>query len=261
MAKNKILIGILIGLLVIISAIAAEQNLCTDSDNGPEGGRHPSADVLKTKGSTKYGILAKEDICVISKKEDLQTSESFYLKEYFCDNDMRQSRIFDCRDYGFEKCVDGACVGEGTNVKTHHEDEGPSSHCGDRLVEKSEGEECDPPGSVCLEGDNYGMCQKDCKCKWHNPPAETEQEDSEPESAPAENSEKQDSESKSETETTAQKEDNESGEEKEEKYPLPNVTIPEVGEPKNFSQEPGIEVTRGIAGFFKKMWHWFLSLF
>ena len=32
-------------------------------------------------------------------------------------------------------------------------------------------------------------------------------------------------------------------------------------EPKNFSQEPGIQVTRGISGFFKKLWNWFINLF
>ena len=251
MVRNKILTGILI-LLMITSIAFAGNDLCTDSDNGPKDGRKPTDDVLTTRGSTKYGIQIKEDICVISENADVQTSESPYLKEYYCFDDTRQSEIFDCRDYGFEKCVDGVCVGTGTGTQNRTITR-VTPDCGNKITEKDKGEECDPPGSVCLEGDDYGICRDDCTCRWHSEQVAGEADEQE--------DEEEDEQQITDIEEDEETEEEQKEEKEEDKYPLPEVTVPDVGEPKNFSQEPGIKVTRGISGFFKKLWNWFINLF
>lgn len=247
-------------------ALAAE-DMCTDSDKGPETGRNPSDDVLKTKGSTKYGIQTKEDICVISETADVQTEESYFLKEYYCDDsDTRKSVTFDCRDYGFEKCKDGICEGQGSTSTEDRVIDKSVKDCGNKILEKDKGEECDPPGSVCLEGDNYGMCLDDCTCRWHNSQESAGTVDDETDIEDTTTSDENEKEDLKEDDVEDNEEDKEEIEEDndektEDKYPIPEVNIPNAGEIKDFNEEPGIKVTKGVSGFFKKLWQWFIDLF
>ncbi len=246
--KKKILIGFLICLLILTITNASEEppEMCTDSDVGPEDGRNPTEEVLTTKGSTKYGIRTSKDICVKGTETDMYMEESPYLKEFYCDdNDQREFVIFYCGDYGYEKCVDGACIGTGTGTKPNQYAQRVIADCGNKIREKDLGEECDPPGSVCWDKDNYGMCQPDCSCKWHNPktPEETEEELDE---FDEEEQDELDEEDEEELESKDEEED------EEEEY---------LGERKDFENEPGIQVTKGIAGFFRGIWDWFIGLF
>ncbi len=232
-------------LIITVSASEDPPELCTDSDDGPDGGMHPTDEVLKTKASTKYGITTAKDICVIGLETDVYAEESPYVKDYYCDNDKRKSAIFDCRDYGFEKCQDGACIGNGTGATVKRPTR-TIRDCGNKILDKDKGEECDPPESVCIEKDNYGMCQDDCSCKWHNPkePEQTEED---------EEIQEEDNEEETEEETEDEEEEDEEDEDEKE--------LPDISERKDFTEEPGIKTTSSIAGFFKKIWNWFTNLF
>jgi hypothetical protein len=244
--------------------IPTPTNLCSDSDDGPVHGRNPSSEVLTTRGSTKYGLNSVFDVCVVSMDADVQIEESFFLKEYYCHNDKREFEIYDCRKFGFEKCIEGVCVGTGSSSEDSSnipETVERRSHCGNQYLEEDLGEECDPPGSLCLDGDYYGICLDDCTCNWKNKDKETEVIPNADEDLDL--SEEED-ENVLDEETSASDYDvNEKSaeEKKEDPFPIPEIEIPDVGEVKDFNNDSGIKVTRGISGFFKKIFSWFIDLF
>ncbi len=245
--------------MMLLTGVSAE-DLCTDSDNGPDGGS-PSDDVLTTVGSTKYGITTLNDVCVIGPSADVQTKESMYLKEYYCDNDKREFEIFDCSRFGFEKCVEGKCTGSssGSSSGSNQNNNVIISNCGNKILEENEGEECDPPGSVCLDGDDYGVCLNDCKCRWHSQSSGAQQVTT----IDTNNNQDTNTDKIQQTQKTTQNtnQNQENQQKQEDLYPMPNVTIPNTDDLKDFDDTSGIKVTRGITDFFNKIWDWFTNLF
>jgi len=276
---------------MVVSLTSAE-NLCKDFDNGPLNPRNPDDYSLGTASKVQYGIKAntKNDACVSSEDRDLAytLSSSQYLKEYYCtDDDKREFKIYKCADYGFTGCENGACTGKA--VLSNKTSKTKTSLCGNKIVD--EGEDCDPPFSICFGKDTteYGQCNTKCKCELaqveHTKCGNNiidEGEDCESDNdceefehckscicVPKPISEIQTKENKTaeKTETVeTQKTKKEKAEEKEEqkkeedKYPVPEIHPPNVTV-KNFSKLPGITVTKKTTNLFVKIWNWIISLF
>ena len=148
----------------MVVGMASAQTLCTDSDGG--GSKASDTSALETKADVKYGITTQIDTC-LSSENGVSTSTSIWLKEYFCDNDKRESKSYDCVDLGYTRCQNGACFSNGTVTKNITVPQTPKETCGDKITDKDKGEECDPPNSICFGRTTaqYGSCQADCTCK------------------------------------------------------------------------------------------------
>jgi len=140
-------------ILVIVSSFVFADSLCKESDNEKE---------YDKKGYVKYGVTQYDDVCVLKPDADLRLPESQYLKEYYCDSDTRMHKIIDCAHEGYEKCKDGACVSSTSSVNGTKAPVVVLPSCGDDRVTGTE--ECDPPDKICYEGEDIGLCSKDCKC-------------------------------------------------------------------------------------------------
>lgn len=64
---------------------------CTDSDGGT---------VIDVKGSISHDGAVSEDYC----KDD------YTLGERHCNNNLKETSFFDCRERGFSSCKDGRCI-------------------------------------------------------------------------------------------------------------------------------------------------------
>ena len=241
---NKTLI-ILTSFAVVLTfqVIAAT---CTDSDEGPVDPSYPKEFVSKP-GNTTVAKTVLSDYCM-REKNGVKIKEGEWIKEYMCIGNLAVGKDYKCSDYGYEKCVSdkglSACVKTGqttvaapvakpANVTTPKKPKVKlQPQCGDKQIQQDRGEQCDPPGRLCVDPDGFaGMCEKDCICKAYK-----KGETSAPEVIPVE-SETNIQETKSET----PKQETESTEKITEKV-------------KN-DQKPEEKLPEG-AGFFARIWHW-----
>jgi hypothetical protein len=273
--------------LVLSGAVFAQE--CTDTDKGGSKGTDAA---LGEKGEVKYGLTTQVDTCLTS-EDGVSVAESFYLKEYFCQDGERKSDVYDCSKRGYDKCKDGECVGGSGGSSSGTGGTGstpaPVSSCGNKIREKDKGEECDPPNDICFgkTTQEYGTCQADCTCKiaeaalknirelppecgdGYKHPDEDCEEDSDctiesyicssckcvKELSPEEiEAMKQEALAKKETE---KEEIVDKIDEEFKAPPLPEVDLTA----KNFSDEPGIKATSGFANFFKKIFAWLAGIF
>jgi len=279
-------------LFVLLSvAVAAADDLCVDSDNG---GADDSDTALEVKGNVKYGITTKVDTC-LSSQNGVSTNSGTWLLEYYCENDERKSETYNCVNLGYLSCYGGKCNGTSSvNTSGQSQQTQQQDHCGDGIVQKDKGEECEKPGDICF-GDStaeYGQCQSDCTCKIAEAakkvakeapqicgdgtlhPDEDCEEDSDCEdnyvcsscSCVKQLSKEEIEALKSKSKTADDEKDDETAKkddvakEIEEKYkvdepPKVNLTA------KNFSEDAGIKTTSSIATFFTKIFGWITALF
>ncbi len=264
-------------LLILTVPVFAQEDLCSDTDLGGEDSKDTSA--LTTKGSVKYGITTQKDTCLTS-SGGVSTDEGVWLKEYYCVNDKRESEIYDCLKLGFSGCKDGACEGSssGSSGTTTQQQAVPEEHCGNRILEKDKGEECDPPDKICFGKTTaqYGICEANCKCKIAGTaePAEAVCGDDTLDSG--EDCEKDEdcpekfvcSSCKCVKTLTAEEIEAMKGgssttsKEKSDAAPVKNDVLADVDlTAKNFSDEPGVKAVSGFANFFKKIFAWIGDLF
>jgi len=152
---------------VLILASVAFAAQCVDTDGGGKNGEESA---LKSQGQAKVGITPHEDICLTS-EEGVSINESDYLKEYYCGADNQvYSKVWECTREGFSGCRNGACYGS-TSGSSNSSSSGSSSSsnqntCGNKILEKAKGEQCDPPDSICFGKTKaqYGICSKSCQC-------------------------------------------------------------------------------------------------
>lgn len=280
---------LIVCILALLSIGAAAQT-CADTDGGGSDDTHTEA--ITEKGEVTYGITTKEDTC-LSSQEGFSVNQSQWLREYYCGGnpEQRKSKVYDCVRLGYSGCEDGACVdtsSSNTSATTTQTTQTytQTNHCGNDIVEKDKGEECDPPGSICFgrTSAQYGSCQADCTCKiakaalensnvpvvcgdgYIDSPEECE-EDEDCETGYVCSSckcVKQLTPEEIEEMKQAAKGD------KEEQKAVENETAEAVEEapeidvnltPKNYSNTPAMKATSGIASFFKTIFSWIGSLF
>lgn len=287
--------GVLILLILALAmstAVAAQS--CTDTDGGGSDDSETSA--LTQKGSVKYGITTQEDRCLTS-ENGVTINASKWLKEYYCGGtpEQRKSKVYDCTRAGFTGCKNGACVSapgfNGTSAPAKKPKPQIGS-CGNKIVEKDKGEECDPPNGICFgrTSAQYGTCQSNCKCKiaksalenagetpvvcgdGYIDEPETCEEDSDCESGHVcsscscvkeltpEEIEAMKQAAKSGTDDEAEEESSEETEEAQENK-APVLIDEEDLTPKNYSETPAMKATSGIANFFKGIFSWIGNLF
>jgi hypothetical protein len=280
--------------LVLAGSVFAD--LCSDTDDGPTNPSSPPDDVLSTKGSVKYGITTLYDTCLTG-KEGISADEGVWLREYYCANDQRTYKEYDCTAYGFQGCAYGACTNKTSQSQPQDQNQTTQAFCGDKYVDKTIGEECDPPNSICFGKDvsEYGQCDSNCKCQLAHhsetqsvcgdgtlDPGEECEFDSDCETGkicdlcvciipPSQNVTNQTTQNVTNqtepavptnatnmatNETAANETVNETN-----KTAIPEFEAPEIGNVTDFSEEPGIKVTSGVARFFLDIWNWFVGLF
>lgn len=274
------LIVILAILILAVTVSASNTSLCSDTDGG--GGKSKD-DALKNAGQVKYGITSMSDTCLTS-AEGVSTNSSKWLKEYFCDLDTRKSEVYDCTRYGFSGCVNGECIGTGSGSNQTQVTQAEPD-CGNKILEKTKGEECDPPNKICFgkTSDQYGICDGNCKCKIAGAAAAAHEAvcgDDVRESS--EDCEKDDDcgddyvcssckcvkqltqaeidAMKKQGSSETEKEIEETKKEIDEKYKTPELTDVNLSA-EDFSDDPGIKATSSIAGFFKSIFGWLASIF
>jgi hypothetical protein len=272
----KKLLMVLVFLLIV--GVAHAQVQCTDTDGG---GKDSKDAALKSKGTAKVGVTPKVDVCLTT-EEGVSTNESKYLKEYFCSADNQvQFEVYDCTREGYSGCRDGACYGasSGSTSNTTGSTSTPVSSCGNKILEKAKGEQCDPPGSICFgkTSAQYGQCMNDCTCKIADSAAPVKAvcgddavdsgEDCEKDAdcgagfvcsscSCVKQLTKEEIEAMKKGETPIVKDE-------------PKVDEPKVDDskgvvdttPKNFSDTGALKATSSVAGFFKAIFGWLGSLF
>lgn len=267
--------------LVLVGIVYAADPLCSDTDNG---GARSSDAALTVKGEVKYGITTQVDTCLTA-EEGVSTSSGKWLKEYYCSSDQRQSHAYDCIKMGFEKCDAGACFkpASGTSTGTQQTVAVPEVACGNEILEKSKGEECDPPNKICFgkTSAQYGICGPDCKCQISaaaekapevcgdgtKDPSEECEADTDCQSGFVCSSCKcvkqltpEEIEAMKQQATAAKEAEKKEITAIEDKYKTPELSEVDLTA-KNFTEEPGIKATSGIANFFKKIFGWLAALF
>ena len=105
---------LLFTVIVCLLSVSVVAQTCTDSDNGGDRG---SDEALKVKGDVKYGITTLDDTCLTS-QNGVSVNQSIWLKEYYCDDDKRESKVYNCLNEGYTGCEVGACVDTGTGSNT-----------------------------------------------------------------------------------------------------------------------------------------------
>lgn len=271
--RGWIIVVMVLLLAVVVSA--SNVSLCSDTDGG--GARSKDA-ALKVRGEVKYGITTQVDTCLTS-EEGVSTNQSKWLKEYFCALDKRESEAYDCVRLGFSGCGNGECTGGASAAQNQSQQMQPVAACGNKILEKDKGEECDPPNKICFgkTKDQYGLCDAICKCKVSGASAaahvpacgddvregteECEKDDECPDNHVC-------SSCKCVKQLTAadieamKKQAAEAGPSKEidEKYKVPDTHEVDLTV-KNFSEEPGMKAASGIANFFKSIFGWIAALF
>lgn len=249
--KNGVQKLVLAAIMLLILPVVLAQVTCTDTDTG---GTDPEPQIGE-QGRVKYGLTEKADTC-ISGKAGYSVSEGQWIREYFCDNDQRESKDYDCTRYGFEKCEQGVCVGK-EKVKAEKKTRRAAlpPRCGDEIVQPERGEECERPDDICYKNDSVGICTRPneqgfggCKCKLYKTeekPSEVEEEVIEEPEAPPEVAE----------------EIPEKPEKKPEEAPE-EVVVEEVPEEPEEELKPvGIGVTKAIANAVAAFFNWIAGLF
>ena len=265
-------------LLVAILSVSAYAALCTDTDNG---GSKTNDEALKVLGEVKYGIQKEKDVCLTS-EDGVSTNKSKYLKEFFCSpEDKRESKVYDCVKLGFEGCENGICKGQVSAAQQQQQ----VNPCGNKILEKDKGEECDPPNSICFGKTTaeYGICESNCKCRistaakanLENLPAfcgdsikhkdeECEEDKDCPTSYVCSSCKCVKMLTQAEIEAmkqaAQQEKTGEVSKEIDEKYKTPE--LPKVNlTGENFNETAGLKATSGIANFFRKIFGWIAALF
>lgn len=150
-------------LLVLPTVFAAT---CTDGDN-PSKGSKVSDFILENASRVYYGITPKDDVCVTA-PEGVSAAESLFLREYYCttgNDTLRKYEDIDCTKHGYTGCKAGSCYGKKSSSSSNTTS-APVSDCGNKIVEKAKGEQCDPPGDICFgSGGAYGQCTSSCLCE------------------------------------------------------------------------------------------------
>ncbi len=240
--------AILLMIAAAIIAIPVFSLTCTDSDDGPVDPAYPKEFISKP-GNTTVAKTVLSDYC-LREKGGVKINEGPWIKEYMCIGSLAIGKDYKCADYGYDKCITdkgmAACVKTGqttiaapvakpvVNATKPKKPKVPlKPQCGDKKVQPELGEQCDPPGRLCVDADGFaGTCEKDCKCKAYKkgevPPAE--------EIKPAE-------EAKIETKAPA------------EVKPEAPVKKEEIKEEK---KEAELVVQQG---FFERMWGWLSKTF
>ena|GEM_PF-4930508 len=217
--------------MVLLCAAVVSAAICTETDNGRD---------YSDKGSAKYAITEKYDICVISPQADVRQDSSQYLKEYYCKEDEMKYEIIDCAREGFETCEFGECVGGSAGADSNYT--GPPvviPKCGNQVVD--EGEDCDPMNKICFDDDgNIGLCDKNCQCEVKIKRGEDEEE---PEENITEELEEEEEVIEEEPEEVIEEEPEEEEEE---------ITVTIAEKPKK-EEKP--------KGFFARLWAWITGLF
>lgn len=273
---------------------------CVDSDGGPTVPNNPSEGSLSMKGVTKLdpGITENVDVC-LTDPSGVSTNKSDYLKEYYCDGSDVAFKVYKCSHYGFVDCRNGACFKNSSSFNSGSDDNNnnDAGFCGDKIMQKDLGEECDPPGSICFGSDasEYGQCLDSCKCKLANAVAskcgngiiddgETCETDSDclsseyckncicvatPQNNATNNTlTKSSNNSVSNVSATTNTDsdvsdvtNNDSIEDEiDKKYPIP--VLPEINmSAKNFSDDPGIKTVNKVSKFFTNVWDFVIRLF
>ncbi len=269
--------GWLILVLLLILSIGVSAANCTDTDNGGADDSDDAA--LKTKGDVKYGITTLGDTCLTALEDGVSTNSSNYLKEYYCSGgQQRMSEIYDCVRLGYDGCLNGACVSSSNGSAPKPKAVVPA--CGNKILEKDKGEECDPPNKVCFGKTTaeYGICDANCKCKIAATAVRAPDVCGDGTKDASEECEKDEDcssgyvcssckcvkkltpEEIEAMKKAAEANKTEPSKEIEEKYKTP--ALPEVNlSATNFSEQPGIKATSGIANFFKKIFGWIAALF
>lgn len=268
---------VLLAVLVFSIAVFAQSNgsvSCTDTDSGA------GDDAYTKRGDVKYGITTQTDTCLTS-ENGVSTNSSKWLKEYYCSGSpmQRQSKVVDCSREGFIACENGACKSSavtgpnGTVVKPKP----MMPTCGDERLDKTKGEECDPPGDICFgkTSKQYGQCTSACKCK-------IAQSAEKAVAACGDDVKDEGEECEKDTECPANNVCSSckcvkqlTPEEIEAMKTKPAPTTPSTSAgnasepepapidltPKNFSESPSMKATSGIAGFFKSIFSWIGAIF
>lgn len=265
-------------LLAVPFVFAANTSLCSDTDGG--GGDEDDA-AIKVKGSVKYGITSMEDTCLTA-TDGVSTASGKWLREYFCYQDHRNSETYDCVKLG-GNCVQGACniTGTATNGSGSSTPK-PVAACGNKILEKDKGEQCDPPGSICFGKTTaqYGSCQSDCKCKISG---SAEQPKAVCGDSALDSGEECEKDSDCDTsyvcssckcvkqltaeeieamKKSAEKEDSEKEDDVKKEIEKELGELPEVNlSAEDFTDSAAIKATSGITGFFKGIFGWIASIF
>lgn len=277
---KKVLMALLF--LLLASGVYAQVQ-CVDTDGG---GKDGNDDALKNKGEAKVGITPKVDVCLTS-EEGVSINESKYLKEYYCTSDNQvSSEVYDCTREGYEGCRNGACYGSGSSSSQNASSSSSKQvvYCGNKILEKDKGEQCDPPDSICFGKTKaqYGICSKTCQCQISGAaePVKAVCGDGTLDS-PDEDCEKDDDcgagfvcssckcvkqltqeeiEAMKKGETPVPQDKGGSEEEPEKEVETSGKGVIDTT-PKNFSDSGALKATSSVASFFKSIFSWFGSLF
>jgi len=270
---------LMVAIFLLLASVAYAQVQCTDTDGG---GKDSKDAALKTMGTAKVGVTPKVDVCLTS-EEGVSVNESDYLKEYYCGTDNQvKFEVYDCTREGYSGCRNGACYGASSG-STSNTSSGststPVSSCGNKLLEKNKGEQCDPPGSICFgkTSAQYGQCLNDCTCQISGAAPAPKAVCGDDSVDPGEDCEKdadcgagfvcsscscvkqltpEEIEALKKGETVKETP-------KDEPKDEPVVDSKGVVDttPKNFSDTGALKATSSVAGFFKAIFGWIGSLF
>lgn len=273
---------LMVAIFLLLASVAYAQVQCTDTDGG--GGDSNDA-ALATQGTAKVGVTPKVDVC-LTNENGVSINESDYLKEYYCGSDNQvKSEVYDCTREGYSGCRNGACYGASSG-STSNTSSGststPVSSCGNKILEKNKGEQCDPPGSICFgkTSAQYGQCLNDCTCQISGAAAPVAAVCGDDTVDPGEDCEKdadcgagfvcsscscvkqltkEEIEAMKKGETPVVKEEPKDDSKAEPKVDDSKGVIDTT--PKNFSDTGALKATSSVAGFFKAIFGWIGSLF
>jgi len=261
-------------LIVVLAGVVHAQ---TNNNTGPgcadtdESAKDPFAQ----QGSVKYGITTQQDTCLTG-QEGVSINNSKWLKEYYCSGEpaKRESKVIDCTREKYIGCVNGACKsGTGANVTGSQKTSTPVKTCGDKILAKDKGEECDPPGNICFgkTSKQYGQCGPDCKCKIASAAEKPVAACGDDVKDEGEDCEK-DSECQANFVCSSCKCVKQLTPEEIEAMKGKPILAPSTSEnetatpvldltPKNFTESAGVKATSSIAGFFRSVFGWIATIF
>ncbi|MBI4148066.1 hypothetical protein HY490_02135 [Candidatus Woesearchaeota archaeon] len=240
--------------IMILLTLPVFAATCSDSDDGPIDPAYPK-DYINKPGNATFGKNSFSDYCM-KEKGSIKQSDGPWIKEYMCLNTLAIGKDYKCSDYGYEKCITtnglAACVSAGqktisalspknvTNTTTAPKPKVKlAPQCGDKIVQKDRGENCDPPGRLCIDADgDAGLCEKTCTCKAYK---KSESVPDKPEQIkPASPAEKP--VEPVQTQTTAP------------------VEAAPTAPPASETQKPAETLPEG-ASLFARIWHWLSTTF
>lgn len=240
---------------------------CTDTDGGPILTYEPKPYIAQP-GTVSRATENQSDYCMFETRGK-PVKEGDYVHEYYCEAGLLRAKDYNCKDHGYAKCItvdkQSACVLAGQTsfgttaqttedkkqetTKTEPKKPAPlAPQCGDKKLQTDRGEECDPPGKLCIaSGGIGGQCTTSCTCQPYTSKAQTETGGA----AATKQTTTQEPTEKT-TETTKQTE------QQEEK----TETAPEPTTPKETPTLPGDTKTpTPPEGLIKKIWTWLNKVF